>query len=177
MLLGQRSNQEDCRWPQEDVIDAHQRFFIVCDGVGGQDKGEVASSLENFDWNEEFTNAAFAEVLDEAYNALDHQATNANNGMATTFTLVVFHTGGVAMAHIGDSRIYHVREHEGIIYRSSDHSLVNNLVHRGVLTPQQASVDPRRNIITRYMAPTDHGNGRIGAAAVAAFGNLEVGVV
>lgn len=164
ILLGQRSNQEDCRWPDCDEIDAKQHFFIVCDGVGGQEKGEVASNLvtktiahalEQFDWNNEFDNAAFASVLDEAYNALDRQATDANKGMATTFTLLVFHAGGVAMAHIGDSRIYHIRAHEGIIYRSNDHSLVNSLVHRGVLTPEQASVDPRRNIITRYMAPTD----------------------
>ena len=42
--LGQRKNQEDARWPNTDIIDEKQRFFVVCDGVGGSEKGEVASS-------------------------------------------------------------------------------------------------------------------------------------
>ena len=42
--LGQRKNQEDARCPNTDVIDEKQRFFVVCDGVGGSEKGEVASS-------------------------------------------------------------------------------------------------------------------------------------
>ena len=164
MLLGQRNNQEDYRWPEADHSPASQRFFLVCDGVGGLEKGEVASrlvasdmaqELEHFDWKTPLTNEQFGAILDEAYNTLDDVATAENDGMATTFTLAAFHAGGVSMAHIGDSRIYHIRPGEGILYRTDDHSLVNSLVHKGMLSPEQATTDPRRNIITRYMAPTD----------------------
>ncbi|MBR6283078.1 MAG: serine/threonine-protein phosphatase [Muribaculaceae bacterium] len=162
ILMGQRSNQEDCRYPDTDQPRADQRFFIVCDGVGGEACGEVAShtvcqamsqELSHHDWKQDLTNTEFGRALDAAYNALDAKAAGREQ-MATTLTLAAFHGGGMTLAHIGDSRIYHIRPAEGIIYRSDDHSMVNTLVHNGLLTPEQASVDPRRNIITRYMSPT-----------------------
>lgn len=165
ILLGTRSNQEDSRFPDMDVLPADQRFFIVCDGVGGNASGEVASglvaktmgaALSGFDWNENFTNADFGRALDKAYNALDANAVHHNNEMATTMVFAAFHGHGLTLAHIGDSRIYHIRPAEGIIYRSDDHSMVNTMVHNGMITPDEAKSDRRRHIITRYMSPTDY---------------------
>lgn len=160
--LGRRSNQEDARWPDTNMPSLDQRFFVVCDGVGGNEGGEIASqtvcksfgeslSLQNFETD--FSNEEFSHCLDKAYDALDKAAINDNSEMATTLTLAVFHKGGCTLAHIGDSRIYHIRPSEGIIYRSDDHSLVNQMVHSGIITPEEAEIHPQRNVITRYMGP------------------------
>ena len=86
--------------------------------------------------------------------------------MATTMTFVCFHQGGCMMAHIGDSRIYQVRPGHGIIYRSEDHSLVNSLVHNGIITPEQAVNHPQSNVITRYMGPKETDRDRCMATVV-----------
>lgn len=161
---GHRNYQEDSRYPDAETISGNQRFFIVCDGVGGCDKGEVASqtvcqamskAMTVFDFSIDFTNQHFHKVLDAAYNALDKVANDENRDMGTTMTFMCFHAGGCTMAHIGDSRIYQIRPAEGIIYRSDDHSLVNSMVHNGMLTPDEAENHPQRNVITRYMEPVE----------------------
>lgn len=167
--VGQREYQEDSRFPALDVPDKEQRFFVVCDGVGGCDKGEVASqtvcgsigtSMSKVDFDDDFTNEDFSYVLDAAYDALDSKTNSSNQEMATTLTFVCFHGGGCTMAHIGDSRIYQIRPSEGILYRSDDHSMVNTMVHNGVLTPEQAINHPQGNVITRYMESVDSDQNR-----------------
>lgn len=167
--VGGRDYQEDSRFPDMDKPSVTQRFFVVCDGVGGCDKGEVASqtvckafgkSLSDYDFTKDFSNEDFSHVLDAAYSALDSVANQENREMATTLAYVCFHGGGCTMAHIGDSRIYQVRPSEGIIYRSDDHSMVNTMVHNGVLTPEQAINHPQANVITRYMEPVDSDQNR-----------------
>lgn len=158
--LGKRQNQEDARLPDCDNPAKGQRFFVVCDGVGGSSKGEVASKtvceafakqLESFDFTSDFTNIDFAKVLGKVWDALDCAADKCGYDMATTLTFAVFHAEGVTLAHIGDSRIYQIRPSQGIIYRSDDHSLVTQLIHSGVITPEEAITHPQRNVITRSM--------------------------
>lgn len=172
--LGTRENQEDARFPNEDQPNNGQRFFIVCDGVGGSDKGEVASrtvceamakTMRNFDLNSDFTNDDFKRVLDSAYDALDRKANRKNEDMATTLAFVCFHGRGCTMAHIGDSRIYHIRKDKGVVYVSNDHSLVGNMVHNGIITPDEGVDSPQGNVITRYMAPVKSDENR-GVATV-----------
>lgn len=170
---GQRGNQEDCRYPDCDAPDTYAPFFLVCDGVGGAEKGEVAShtvcdafahALSGTDWNEPFTDEDFAGALAEAYTAMNRKADNSNEGMATTLTFACFHGGGCTLAHMGDSRIYHIRPNVGILYRSEDHSLVNALVHSGNLTPEEAIGHRDSNVITRYIGVTKNGAERFKAA-------------
>lgn len=167
--IGHREYQEDSRFPDVDAPNQEQRFFVVCDGVGGCDKGEVASqtvcesigkSMSRVDFEDDFTNEDFNHVLDAAYDALDAKRNSSNREMATTLTFVCFHSGGCTMAHIGDSRIYQIRPSEGILYRSDDHSMVNTMVHNGVLTPEQAINHPQGNVITRYMESVDSDQNR-----------------
>jgi protein phosphatase len=161
--LGKRGNQEDCRYPNSNEPAHYEPFFIVCDGVGGCADGEVASRavaegmakvLHRVDWNGEFTQDDLQEALLSAYQALDVAARHASDDMATTFTLVCFHAGGCTMAYMGDSRIYQFRPGQGMLYCSDDHSLINELVHAGIVSPDQAKTHPQRNVINRYMAPT-----------------------
>ena len=98
--IGERKNQEDARYPDKDVISRQQRFFVVCDGVGGSEKGEVASStvcrsfadsLEHLDLEAmDFGQQEFTEVLGDAYEALDAQASRGSQDMGTTMTFVCF---------------------------------------------------------------------------------------
>lgn len=156
--LGRRSNQEDARYPDTDTATPQVRTFVVCDGVGGQDKGEVASRtvadavgryMAGADLSRPFDSQEVAKLLDYTYSALDKELQRVSRQMATTLTMVCFHAGGALCAHIGDSRIYQVRPGVGIMYQSSDHSLVNEMVHSGNLTPQEAIDHPRNNVITR----------------------------
>lgn len=158
--LGKRGNQEDARFPDQDMPSDYSGVYVVCDGVGGEKKGEVASStvadaignyMKDVDLSEPFTEEDFSKVLRHAYNALDKKATPATKGMSTTLTFVCINEGGVFCAHIGDSRIYQIRPGVGIMYRSEDHSLVNALVHSGNITPEEAEDHPMSNVITRCM--------------------------
>ncbi|MBD5319779.1 MAG: serine/threonine-protein phosphatase [Bacteroides sp.] len=163
---GLRTKQEDARYPDSDRPDmAGLRCFAVCDGVGGLDKGEVASravadalgqAVDHSDHEAPFTPDQFSAALDAAFMAVQKLMEPDSTEMATTMTFLYFHGNGAFVAHMGDSRIYHIRPGVGILYRSDDHSLVNALVHSGNLTPQQAIDHPQSNIITRcigYVSP------------------------
>ncbi len=161
--LGRRSNQEDARFPDVDFPAAESRTFVVCDGVGGLACGEIASNtvaasigaaMTAFGAPETvFTAHDFADVLARAYSALESRA--GSSAMATTLTFVHFHAGGAFTAHIGDSRIYHIRPGVGILHRTYDHSLVNALVRSGNLSPADAPDHPKGNVITRCMGGRD----------------------
>lgn len=165
--IGGKDNQEDNVYPLFEKVDISQRFFILCDGVGGQDHGEVASRTVCDTVGEYlqrcYTNA-FIEgsyvgvddinlAIEEAYKALDDIDADKESKMATTFTCVCFTINGVIVAHIGDSRIYQVRPRHGIMYQSADHSLVNALLASGELTPEEAKDFPQKNVITRALQP------------------------
>jgi protein phosphatase len=68
--------------------------------------------------------------------------------MATTLTLLHLHPQGATIAHIGDSRVYQIRDGQ-IVFKTHDHSWVNELVSQGVITPEQAQNHPQRNVIAR----------------------------
>lgn len=164
--VGARDYQEDCRFPDADEPKQYAPFFVVCDGVGGSEKGEVASrtvceafatALADTDWDKPFLNSDFKTALDFVYKSMHKAANSTNRDMATTLTFAAFHAEGCTVAHIGDSRIYHVRPHKGILYRSDDHSLVNALVHSGNLTPEEAINHPNSNVITRCICVPEDG--------------------
>lgn len=155
---GKRENNEDAIHPSLGTATLQNRFFIVCDGVGGAQKGELASQIAVTGFADYFTKhptdtfsegaikAAFAYVLEEFDAML--KAQYLLRGMATTLTLVGIGEKDVTVAHIGDSRIYQIRSGK-IIFKSEDHSKVNYLLKMGLITSQQAQNHPERNVITR----------------------------
>lgn len=169
--IGRKDNQEDNVYPSGKNLTIDNRFFVLCDGMGGHDNGELASdtvchALGNyFETNVPndgiITVDYFKEALAYAYDELDKQDNGAVKKMGTTMTCLYLHKKGYLVAHIGDSRIYHVRPANtdlangrlGIIYQSSDHSLVNDLLKAGELTEEEAISFPQKNIITRAMQP------------------------
>lgn len=161
--IGRKDNQEDCLYPALKDVSAKNRFFVLCDGMGGHENGEVASATVCEAFGKYFethqledgvmTPELFKQALEYAYNELDKKDSGGLKKMGTTMTCLYLHKKGYLVAHIGDSRIYHVRPNTGIVYQSSDHSLVNDLLRAGELTEEEAINYPRKNVITRAMQP------------------------
>lgn len=168
--IGHKDNQEDYLWPLPETVTPDNRIFLMCDGVGGQDSGEIASKTaatalgiyltEHPSEDGIVTQAMFENALAFGYDELDKVDTGAIKKMGTTMTCLVLHRGGALVAHIGDSRIYHIRPsladesgRSGIIYQSADHSLVNDLLRAGEITEEESVNFPQKNVITRAMQP------------------------
>ena len=155
--IGQRPNQEDS------IAQWDNRLFVLCDGMGGHEKGEVASQTvceslvtwfkEHVNTEEPFTNTNLHEALEYAYTQLDQYTDGELKRMGTTLTLLYIGGEGIIAAHIGDSRIYHIRPGKGLLYQSRDHSLVFELYQSGEITYEEMLSSPQKNIITRAMQP------------------------
>lgn len=161
--IGRKDNQEDCLYPAINAVGTENRFFVLCDGMGGHENGEVASATvceafgKYFETNQPEDGVMipdlFKQALDHAYNELDKKDNGGLKKMGTTMTCLYLHKNGYLVAHIGDSRIYHIRPNTGVVYQSSDHSLVNDLLRAGELTEEEAVNFPQKNVITRAMQP------------------------
>ena len=142
--------------PNEDdkLVDGRMGLFAVADGMGGHQGGEVASSTAM-----EALRAAVAEgapirdAISRANEAVIERAARDDRlrGMGTTMTAATLATGDTLLVgHVGDSRAY--LERDGTFTQiTEDHSLVEELVREGELTPEEAEVHPRRNIVTRAL--------------------------
>lgn len=170
--LGQRQNQEDSLFPGIGKQTANDRLFILCDGMGGHEKGEVASAtvcetisntiLSRWNPNEPLSDDLLLQAIDDAYDALDAKDNGEAKKMGTTMTFLCFHAAGVTVAHIGDSRVYQLRRKRPsmggdgggyIVFKTQDHSLVNDLIKIGEITEEEAKHHPQKNVITRAMQP------------------------
>lgn len=159
--IGKRPNQEDSLYPIDASSDSH--LFVLCDGMGGHENGEVASqticrSLGKWfslyaNPDETLTDDQLRTALEFAYTQLDGYFRDGQKQMGTTLTLLYIHPKGVIAAHIGDSRIYHIRPQKGILYQSRDHSLVFDLLQAGEITYEEIATYPQKNVITRAMTP------------------------
>ncbi|MEM2618569.1 MAG: Stp1/IreP family PP2C-type Ser/Thr phosphatase [Candidatus Hadarchaeales archaeon] len=135
---------------------------VVADGMGGHNKGEVASRIAI----REIISGLFSQLGDEALSAVEalkKSFTSAHReiiayaldnpeceGMGTTASAVVTDGKYLNVGHVGDTRVYIVREKE-IRQVTKDHSLVQEMVDRGEITPQQARRHPKRNVVTRAL--------------------------
>lgn len=154
---GQRTCQEDFL-----LINQPAGLFLVCDGVGGSAKGEVASSLVahsiagQVEQAGQTTTDALAvhQFVKEAQNALQTRlAENPEEaGMGTTLAMLRIQDGRAVVAHVGDSRVYYVKPGKGLYWRTNDHSHVQLLFDTGVLkTEEEMDRHPMRNIISRAL--------------------------
>lgn len=154
-----RTNNEDSYL----CIEPH--IYAVADGMGGHAAGEVASRmmidtvrqrLENA--NPDDCNEDYLRNVVLAGNEAIVRASTENsqyNGMGTTISLFYVHYGYATWAHVGDSRIYLLRDGE-IQQLTNDHSLVNELLHEQKITSQEAENYPHKNILTRAVGISDN---------------------
>jgi serine/threonine protein phosphatase PrpC len=146
------------RQGNEDSYFVRAPLFVVADGMGGAQAGEVASEMavESFDRGlpDGSPADALVQVIEEA-NRRIHERSRAESqraGMGTTVTAAYVGEREVTIAHVGDSRAYVLRG--GTLERlTHDHSLVGELVARGKLTEEQAETHPQRSVITRALGP------------------------
>ncbi len=147
------------RRDNEDSMFARAPVFVVADGMGGAQAGEVASRIAIDAFKQGLPDAGSAEErLASRVREANHQIYEVSRseheraGMGTTLTAAYLGDGHMAIAHVGDSRAYLFRE--GTLTRlTQDHSLVEELVKRGKLTQEQAAEHPQRSIITRALGP------------------------
>jgi protein phosphatase len=147
------------RRDNEDSAYARAPLFVVADGMGGAQAGEVAShiAVEVFEQGlPDGTNPEerLAQRVREANRKIHERslAEHGREGMGTTITAVWLEDSQVSIAHVGDSRAYLFRD--GDLRRlTQDHTLVDELVRRGKLTEEQAAEHPQRSIITRALGP------------------------
>jgi protein phosphatase len=148
------------RRANEDALLARAPLFVVADGMGGAQAGEVASRLAVESFRRGLPNGAgdpersLSDRIQEA-NARIHELSRNNAeqaGMGTTLTALYVGEHDVALAHVGDSRAYCLRD--GLLVRlTDDHSLVDELIRQGRLTPAEAQDHPQRSVITRALGP------------------------
>ncbi|MHB8657500.1 MAG: Stp1/IreP family PP2C-type Ser/Thr phosphatase [Solirubrobacteraceae bacterium] len=143
----------------EDSLFARPPVFVVADGMGGARGGEVASRIAVEIFEQGLPDAGTPEerlaVLVREANREIHRRSRTEkelDGMGTTLTAAFLDDGQLAIAHVGDSRAYLLRDR--VLQRlTQDHSLVDELVRRGKLTEEQAAEHPQRSIITRALGP------------------------
>jgi serine/threonine protein phosphatase PrpC len=146
----------------EDNYVSRAHLFAVADGLGGHQAGEVASkiavdtlaSLDNGGpWTDERTALDALRGAIKAANRKIREAASTNRsleGMGTTITAVLENGDTLYLAHVGDSRAYLYRNGQ-LTRLTDDHSLVQQLVNEGRLTPEEAEHHPQRSIITRAL--------------------------
>ena len=148
-----RRQNEDAAW-----FDESRAVFAVADGMGGHLAGEVASRMaieavqRMARENERPGIAALREAVACAHETILAHAQDHIEcaGMGTTLSVLWLGENYAYIAHVGDSRIYRLRE-GSLTQITQDHSLVEELVRAGLITREQARTHPRRNIITRAL--------------------------
>ena len=167
-----RSHNED-----DLCVDPDLGLYVVCDGMGGRNAGEVASRLavetiqkhlrgarenENLpmigDYDRQFSAKTnrLASAIRLANQAIHMEAKEqtGQEGMGTTVVSAVLNGPVLSIAHVGDSRMYLIRGN-AIQPLTADHSLVAEQVRRGMMTEEEAERSPQKNIITRALGIED----------------------
>lgn len=161
-----RSSNQDAFFAGELIPDA--AFAIVCDGMGGANAGNVASEtavkvitdyilrsyrakMDSFDIEKMLKNAIVSANID-VYDMSLKDATL--SGMGTTVVAALIHNDEAVIAHVGDSRAYLVDD--SLQQLTRDHSVVQSLVESGKITPEDAKVHPRKNVITRALGAEEN---------------------
>ena len=147
------------RRANEDSFFVRAPLFVVADGMGGAQAGEVASRLAAETFSAGLPDGGTSEQRLEARvreaNQRIHDVSRedrALNGMGTTLTAAYLDGDELTLAHVGDSRAYLLRDGE-LTRLTRDHTLVEELVRRGELTEEEAAEHPQRSIITRALGP------------------------
>lgn len=155
-----RSNNEDACFviPKDDV-------YVVADGVGGNNSGEVASrtAVSEIALKVNDTDMKKLKKPDDIFNFFDEAIKTVNDkiytmgreskelrGMATTIVVAYVRKGDLYLANVGDSRAYLLR-HNVMKQITKDHTYVNELVEKGVITLEEAETHSQRNVITRAL--------------------------
>ncbi|MBP1973559.1 Stp1/IreP family PP2C-type Ser/Thr phosphatase [Cohnella thailandensis] len=156
-----RQVNEDSAWV--DRIELGLVAAVVADGMGGHKAGEIASGLtvESVvsslkSWQDAIESEAAEDRLKELIrraNSVVYEAASGNDqysNMGTTIVLALLNGDAGLIGHIGDSRVYRLRDEE-LLQLTEDHTLVHELTKSGQLSPEEAANHPRRNVLMRAL--------------------------
>lgn len=182
--IGHRANHEDSFFPpfisprhfdmteREDAYyegtpHTEDSLFILCDGMGGHERGEVASrmvcdSVSSYisiqeSCGQSFCDNMLIQAVAESVKKLDKsEKPDTQRKMGTTMTLLKVTDDGATIAHIGDSRVYHIRPANAknksrILFRTEDHNLATQMIKNGSMTLQQMSHFSQKHVLTRSL--------------------------
>ena len=144
------------RTHNEDSVLAQPPLFVVADGLGGHEAGEVASSIAVETLRDHAPRRPDAKALARAVKAANREVIRSaregfgRQGMGTTMTAAIVEGTKVAVAHVGDSRAY-LLHGEQLSRISEDHSMVADMIRRGQLTEAESRYHPNRSVITRAL--------------------------
>ena len=157
-----KTNQDTYKF--EFLNEDTQVAVVVCDGMGGANAGNVASSIAADVFLESIRSSAVKQISKEYAKALTERAVETANqkiyelskeneefsGMGTTLVALLLSGNRATIVNVGDSRCYHINN-DGIRKVTKDHSLVAQLIESGRLTENQAKNHPNKNLITRAL--------------------------
>lgn len=141
---------------------ADQVLLLLCDGMGGQNAGDVASQMaltevgERWRSTEEMASEEATTWLTQTLELTNQRILEKSNqfddllGMGTTIVALADFGAEVVVAHVGDSRAYHLRQ-GSLAQVTKDHSYVQELVDQEIISPEEAKHHPQKNIITQSM--------------------------
>lgn len=141
----------------------HGDLWVICDGVGGAAGGRTASTMAVEAIRSTFQSgphedgiSAILAAVAEANTAVYERAGEDRSlrGMATTAVMLVINHGRAAVAHVGDSRAYLIRDGQ-MIQLTKDHTLVQAMIDAGNITPDQAESHPESHVITRSVGSAE----------------------
>ena len=154
-----RKNNEDyCKGEIIDTDFGSVGIFALADGMGGHNKGEVASKLaveniieflkENLLQSSNIKIDYIDDIIKQAYHNEKSMSSLEFEGMGTTLVIAIIYKNNLYVANVGDSRCYLLNEN-GFNKITIDHSVVEELVKANIITEEEAKTHPRRNHITR----------------------------
>lgn len=154
------SNQDCLCFIQAETMRGPAALAMVCDGMGGLQKGEVASAavtrlfaqwfetkfpaqIEAFDWRGVI--AQWEQMVQDAARRLEHYGARTGVRLGTTLTAMLMFEGHYLIVHVGDSRVYEITD--TLTQITEDQTLVAREARQGLITPEQAEHDLRRNVL------------------------------
>ncbi|MCL6536493.1 MAG: Stp1/IreP family PP2C-type Ser/Thr phosphatase [Armatimonadetes bacterium] len=147
---------------EQPLLAARGSVYLVCDGMGGHNAGQIASELAAKQFLHAYyhlggtAQEAARHAILQAHHYIAEMASKipSRYGMGTTLTALILKQDEGILAHVGDSRCYRLRA--GVFEQlSRDHTLVARLVEQGILTPEQARYHPQRNVIRQAVGVAD----------------------
>ena len=151
---GKRNSNQDALFPLDTQA---SKIFIICDGVGGSYKGDIASqTVANsmglyLNQRENITQEDISNSLVRSEEDLKNIILSQNiQGTKTTLALAAFNTNKVIIAHCGDSQVYVIRNSE-IIFKTQSHTYVQFLLDREMISKEESETHPHKHAITRFI--------------------------
>ncbi len=139
------------------VVDRPVKIFAVADGMGGHSGGDVASTLaldviKNSTLEPRSLDSSLTRAINDANDEILQRGKESHEleGMGTSITVIAASDDRCIIAHVGDSRAYLYRQ-DTLTRLTDDHSLVEELVRRGKITPREALEHPQKHILTQAL--------------------------